>query len=122
LSKPKKTIAVVDDDPSMLRAIVRLLQARGFRTQAFASAKAFLTGDSATTADCLVLDIDLGEMSGIDLRRQLTASGSRLPIIFITALDDEALRDKAMAAGCVAYLRKPFVADALLAAIHKSTS
>ena len=122
MSKPKKTIAVVDDDPSMLRAIVRLLQARGFRTQAFASAKAFLTGDSATTADCLVLDIDLGEMSGIDLRRQLTASGSRLPIIFITALDDEALRDKAMAAGCVAYLRKPFVADALLAAIHKSTS
>jgi FixJ family two-component response regulator len=121
LPKPGKTIAVVDDDPSMLRAIVRLLQARGFRTQAFASAQAFLTGDSATAADCLVLDIDLGEMSGIDLRRQLTASGSRLPIIFITALDDEVLRDKAMAAGCVAYLRKPFAADALLAAIHKST-
>jgi FixJ family two-component response regulator len=121
LLKPRKTIAVVDDDPIMLKAIVRLLHANGFRTQAFASAQAFLTGDNATTADCLVLDIDLGEMSGIELRRQLTVSDSCLPVIFITGLNDKALRDEAIAAGCVAYLRKPFAADALLAAIHKST-
>ena len=117
-----RTIAVVDDDPSMLKGIVRLLSAHGFSTQAFVSAEAFLADASAESAACLVLDIHLGGISGIELRRQLTASGSRLPVIFITAVDDEATRAEAMAAGCIAYLRKPFPSAQLIGAIDKATA
>lgn len=110
-------IAVVDDDPSMLKGIVRLLSAHGFCTQAFASAEAFLNGENARNAACLILDISLGGISGIELRRQLTASGSNLPVIFITALDDEATLRAATDAGCIAYLHKPFPANLLINAI-----
>jgi FixJ family two-component response regulator len=120
LDKPTKTIAVVDDDPSMLRGIVRLLSAHGFGTQAFASAEAFLDDAGARSAACLVLDIHLGGISGIELRRRLTASGSRLPVIFITAHDDEATREQAIAAGCIAYLRKPFSSHLLINAIKEA--
>src|SRR5262245_4896177 len=85
LDNSTRTIAVVDDDPSMLKGLVRLLNAHGFGTQAFASAEAFLADSGAGSAACLVLDIHLGGISGIELRRRLTASGSRLPVIFITA-------------------------------------
>jgi FixJ family two-component response regulator len=122
LDQSTKTIAVVDDDPSMLRGLVRLLAAHGFGTQSFASAEAFLDDAGATSAACLILDIHLGGMSGIELRRRLTASGSRLPVIFITAVDDEATRVEAMAAGCIAYLRKPFPSDQLIGAINKATA
>jgi len=121
LDKSTKTIAVVDDDPSMLRGIVRLLSAHGFGTQAFASAEAFLGDVGASTAACLILDIHLGGMSGIELRRRLTASGSRLPVIFITAVDDEATREEAIAAGCIACLRKPFASNLLIGAIKEAT-
>jgi FixJ family two-component response regulator len=120
LTKSNKLIAVVDDDPDMLRAIVRLLKAHGFDVHAFASAEAFLDGDAGRVASCLILDIHLGGMSGIELQRHLSARGSGLPIIFITAMDDAATRHEAMDAGCVAYLCKPFVAKLLLDAIHKA--
>jgi FixJ family two-component response regulator len=113
-------IAVVDDDPGMLRGIVRLLGAHGFGTRAFASAEAFLDDAEARSAACLILDIRLGGISGIELRRQLTASGARVPVIFITAVDDEVTRAEAMAAGCIAYLRKPFPAAQLIDAIDKA--
>jgi FixJ family two-component response regulator len=114
-----KIIAVVDDDASMLTSIQRLLNAYGFMTKAFPSAEAFL--DAVADADCLLVDIHLGGMSGIDLRHLLTASGSKLPVIFMTAFDDEATRTQAHSAGCVAFLHKPFVADLLIGAIEKST-
>jgi CheY-like chemotaxis protein len=116
-----KMVAIVDNDPSMLNAIKQLLNAHGLATQTFSSAEEFLDGDATDEASCLVLDINLEGMSGIDLRRRLTACGSQVPIIFMTAADDAATRHEAMEAGCIAYLRKPFSADLLVGAVCKAT-
>ena len=113
-----RKVTVIDDDPTMLKAIERLLRVKGFEVETFASAEAFLAGERKST--CLVLDIHLGGMSGIELRRRLSASGSHIPVIFITALDDDATRKQATDAGCAAYLRKPFLADLLIGAIEQA--
>jgi FixJ family two-component response regulator len=115
-----KTIAVVDDDASMLKGIERLLGAYGFATKVFTSAEAFLDLTATAEIDCLLLDINLGGMSGIELRRHLTATGCDLPVIFMTAFDDEATRLQAQSAGCIAFLHKPFVAKLLIGAIEKA--
>jgi FixJ family two-component response regulator len=115
--KSRTIVAVVDDDPSMLNAAESLLHAQGFATMVFVSAEEFLDRGAVTQVDCLLLDIHLGGMSGIELRRRLKGSGSTLPIIFMTALDDEATREQALKAGCVAFLRKPFEARQLIKAI-----
>jgi FixJ family two-component response regulator len=113
-----RTIAVVEDNQSMLQGLNRLLSAHGYRVQTFASAELFLNDIANCEAECLLLDIHLGGISGIDLKRQLTASGSKLPVIFMTAIDTEATRQEAFDAGCVAYLRKPFLAKLLIDAIN----
>jgi FixJ family two-component response regulator len=118
--KRKKTVAVVDDDPSMLGAAETLLDANGYKAELFASAEDFLSRGLANQIDCLLLDIHLGGLSGIELRRQLKASNSKLPVIFMTALEDEAIRRQALSAGCVACLRKPFPAHQLVDAIEKA--
>jgi FixJ family two-component response regulator len=115
------TVAVVEDDPSMLQGLNRLLSAHGFRVQTFASAELFLDAIANCEAECLILDIHLGGISGIDLKRQLTASGSNLPVIFMTAIDTETTRQEAFDAGCIAYLRKPFLAKLLIDAINGIT-
>jgi FixJ family two-component response regulator len=115
-----KIVAVVDDDPSVLKALSRLLRAHGIEPAAFASAEAFLQSPAASEAACLVVDINLPGMSGIELRRQLAQASSTLPVIFITAVDDESTRLAANAAGCIAFLRKPFPAHVLLDAIKKA--
>ena len=117
MPKRRKIVAVVDDDPSMLNAAESLLDAQGFATMVFAE---FLDRGAATQVDCLLLDIHLGGVSGIELRRRLKDSGSMLPVIFMTALDDEAMREQALKAGCVAFLRKPFQARLLIDAIKKA--
>ena len=118
--KRRKIVAVVDDDPSMLNAAESLLDAQGFATMVFASAEEFLDHGAATQVDCLLLDIHLGGMSGIELRRRLKDSGSMLPVIFMTALDDQHIREQALKAGYVAFLRKPFQARQLIDAIQKA--
>ena len=120
MSTRRKLIVVVDDDPMMLKSVQRLLSANGFDTEAFASAEALLDCSPGGEPACFVLDIHLGGMSGIDLRRRLTAAGSTVPVIFMTAFDDEATRQEAVAAGCVAYLQKPFPAASLIGAIAKT--
>ena len=80
-----RTVAVVEDDPSMRRSVERLLNAHGFATEGYASAEAFLGRTSGSQAVCVILDIHLDGMTGIELRRQLTVSGSALPVIFMTA-------------------------------------
>ena len=120
MPKRQQIVAIVEDDPNMLRATTDLLDAHGFATVTFASAEDFLTRGIARGVDCLLLDIDLGGMSGIDLRRQLRASGSVLPIIFMTAIDDDATERQALASGCAAFLRKPFPQGALIDAIRKA--
>ena len=114
-----RTIAVIDDNPSMLKGLDRLLSAHGFRVQTFTSAELFLERFAECRADCLLLDIHLGGISGIDLQRRLTSSGTDLPVIFMTAIDNEATRQEAFDAGCVAYLRKPFLAKMLIDAINR---
>lgn len=122
MENPPRTVAVVEDDPSMRRSIERLLNAYGFQTQGYASAETFLEADSISTIGCLVVDIHLGEMSGIQLRRRLSSGGSVLPVIFITAVDDEAVEAEALDAGCLAYLHKPFSAKFLISAIDRAIS
>jgi FixJ family two-component response regulator len=114
-----RTIAVVDDNPSMLQGLNRLLSAHGFQVRTFASAEAFLEADVGCEADCLLLDIHLGGISGIDLQRQLIASGRELPVIMMTAIDNEITRQEAFDAGCFAYLKKPFLSKLLIDAIGR---
>src|SRR5262245_21406791 len=120
MAKKQNIVAIVDDDPSMLRATKDLLDAHGFATRGFSSAEEFLIHGGATQVDCLLLDIHLGGMSGSELRNQLKLSGSTLPVIFITALDDEDTRGQAHKAGCVAFLHKPYSARQLMDAIRKA--
>ncbi len=116
----RKLVAIVDDDPSMLKATKDLLDAHGFLTAVFPSAEEFLANKPAPEADYLLLDINLTGMSGIELQRQLRASHVAVPVIFMTALDDEAIRLQALETGCVDYLRKPFPARQLIDAIAKA--
>jgi FixJ family two-component response regulator len=116
----RKTIAVVDDDSLMLQALTRLLKAQGFDVRAYSTAQAFMDGDAANEVDCLVLDIGLTGMSGIELAQRINADGSAVPVVFITGLNTEEVQAEAMKTGCIAYLRKPFPAARLLEAIEKA--
>ncbi|KQW67280.1 response regulator [Ensifer sp. T173] len=120
VESPQRTVAVVENDASVRRSVVRLLNANGFATEAFASAEAFLSHADASQFGCIVLDIHLGGISGIELWHRLKASGSELPVIFITAVEDEALHVEAVKAGCIAYLRKPFPAALLINAVDRA--
>jgi FixJ family two-component response regulator len=115
-------VAIVEDDAPMRKSIERLLRANNYSTAAFASAEEFLQSGIAERALGLVLDIHLGGMSGIELRRRLLAAGSKLPVVFITAFDDEATRAEALAVGCVDCLHKPFEADRLTEALQRGTT
>jgi FixJ family two-component response regulator len=115
-----KVVAVVDDEWAMRKAVVRLLSASGFATRDYASAEAFLDCPAACESACLVLDVNLGGISGIELRRQLTRAGSHLPVIFITGIDHLATQREAMEAGCIGYLPKPFAGNVLIGMIAKA--
>ncbi len=117
-----KIVAVVEDEANMMKGIERLLKAHGFVTKSYASAEAYLDRAAASRAGCLVVDIHLGGMTGIELRHRLTASGSQLAVIFMTAVDSEETQREAIAAGCLAYLRKPFPANLLIDAIARAAS
>ena len=86
----RTVVVVVDDDPGLLKSVARLLAHHGIESRTFASAEALLASDSVQTATCLLLDIHLGGISGTQLQRRLAASGSKGPVIFMTANDDEA--------------------------------
>lgn len=106
----------------MLKAAGNLLDAHGLACRKFASAEEFLDSTCGAEIDCLLLDIHLGGMSGIELRRYLKAKGSGLPVIFMTAVDDEATRQQALSVGCITCLRKPFAACQLMDAIGHAIS
>jgi FixJ family two-component response regulator len=112
------TVVVVEDDASMGQAIERILRAGGFSAVVFASAEAALAAGAATTAGCLVLDIHLPGMSGIDLYRRLAPRGDEVSAIFITAHDEPAVREAAERMG--SYLAKPFSGRALLEAVARA--
>jgi FixJ family two-component response regulator len=111
---PPALVAVVEDDGPSRSAIGRILQAGGFEPALFASAEAFKAATLGRVPVCLVLDVHLGGMSGIDLQRDLRRSGSALPIIITTAHRADVIRQRAEQHGCLAFLLKPFNADTLL--------
>jgi FixJ family two-component response regulator len=116
------SICIVDDDDSIRRALRRLLSAAGYDTRAFESAEDFLESSSCLSEGCLVLDIRLPGMSGLDLQEKLASRGVKLPVIFITAHDNPQWQEKAKKAGAVAYLKKPFSERSLLDAIQVACS
>jgi len=116
----RKLVFVVDDDASMLKSVDRLLSAYGFQALVFATAEDFQEHARPTDGMCLIADIHLSGKSGIELRRELTKAQISLPVIFITANDNEAVRSAAYEVGCVALLTKPFSARSLLEAIEKA--
>lgn len=115
----RRLVYVVDDDPSMLRGVKRLLREYGFDSMLFSTADAFQRHDDFDDAVCVILDVDLHDTSGIDVRHRLTAAGISLPVIFITGKDSQATRTAALASGCLAYLTKPFSAGALIGPIER---
>jgi FixJ family two-component response regulator len=110
-------IAIVDDDEALRNATKDLTAALGFHAEAFASAREFLESDGWRTTSCLITDIQMPHMSGIELHQHLVASGAPIPTILITAYADDGARDRALAAGAICYLVKPFTMDELLSCI-----
>jgi|ERR1700757_4415004 FixJ family two-component response regulator len=119
MADQQQSIVVVEDDAGMSKAIERLLRAAGFQPVSFASAEELLQTEAASRAACLVLDIHLPGLSGLELGRCLVTSARAKPVIFITAQDEPFLRDEAQRLGC-AYFRKPFDGKALLEAIRRA--
>jgi len=112
-------VAIVEDDRAMRKSIERLLRASGYTTTAFGSAEDFLQDTTVDSAIGLILDIHLSGISGIELRRRLSAAGSTIPVVFITAHDSEAIRREAIAVGCVDYLEKPFESKRLIESLER---
>ena len=111
-------VFVVDDDDSVRRSLGRLLKAAGFNVKTFDSAENFLDSYRNDVMACLVLDVRMPKMSGLDLQKRLGESGFKIPIIFMTAHEDARSRDQAMNAGAIAFLRKPFDEQVLLDGDH----
>ena len=113
-------VAVVDDDESMRRSMSRLLRAAQFQPITYSSAEAFLADAKRPKFDCLVLDVRLVGMSGLELRRELAAARDATPVIFITAHDDPGVRSQAEESGCAGYFRKTDSGADVLAAISRA--
>ena len=118
----RNVVFVVDDDPGTLRGVKRLLRQYGYDSILFPSAEAFQNHDDFEAAVCVVLDINLNDESGIELRHRLKAAGISVPVIYITANDNPAVRMAALELGCIAYLTKPFSAMSLIEPIEKASA
>ena len=111
-------IYIVDDDASVRRAMERLIRSAGMEVQAFASAQEFLDFEYSNQNACMIVDIKLQGMNGLELQNELSARGSDLPIIFITGFDSPEIREQAKKAGAAGYFRKPLDGQALLDTIQ----
>ena len=118
----RKIVLVVDDDPGMLRGVKRLLREHGYDGVLFPSAEAFQNHDNFEEALCIIMDINLKDESGIELRRRLKAAGILVPVIYITGNDNPAVRKAALESGCLAYLTKPFSAKALIEPVERASA
>ena len=114
LTKSSPLVVLIDDDAGERTALDRVLKAGGFAAATYASAEEFVASPPIEHPVCLVLDVHLEGMSGLDLQELLKAEGSRVPVIIITASDDKRTRERAAEAGCIAFLRKPFEGRRLL--------
>jgi RNA polymerase sigma factor (sigma-70 family) len=118
MSEPESIVFVVDDDPSVRRAMKRLIECVGLHVELFESAQEFLASELLSVPSCLVLDIRLPGISGLNLQRQLAKANVQIPIIFITAHGDIPMTVRAMKAGALEFLTKPFRDQDLLDAIQ----
>jgi FixJ family two-component response regulator len=120
MAKPDRRIAIVDDDLSVLKALSRLLGARSFATETYPSAQAFLDSLRNGRPACLIVDLQMPEMTGLELQRHLTSNGIHIPTIVITAHNDACSAERCRSAGAIDYLLKPLQSTTLLAAIGRA--
>ena len=113
-------VAIVDDDASMREALARLLRIHGINSRSYPSARVFLEGLASGMPDCLIVDVNMPEMTGIELQRELLNRGVRIPTIVITASNDKSIAASAGSLGAAAFFLKPVPRDALMAAIHSA--
>ena len=115
-------VLVVDDDLGMLKALQRLLRQHDYEPILFSSAQAFKSHSGIERAACVILDINLTDGSGIELRQELKAAGVSVPVIYITGNENPAVRHAALASGCVAFLKKPFAAQELIEPLQRASA
>ena len=119
MSTARRLISIVDDDESLRNSLANLIRSLGFRAQAFDSAETFLASDDARDAACLVLDVRMPGMNGLELQRHLAATEWRVPVIFVTShADDGGARTRALHAGAVAFLYKPCREEDVIRALN----
>jgi FixJ family two-component response regulator len=117
---PAPTVFVVDDDPSVLRALERLFRGAGWTVRTFASAEEFLQQNLTVARGCLVADVHLGRMSGLELHATLANRAGQIPVILTSGVDDVNMELEAVRLGAIAFFRKPFEASALLDSVRRS--
>jgi FixJ family two-component response regulator len=117
----RNVVLVVDDDPGMLGSIARMLRQLGYASLLFPSAETFAKQSDFDGAACVLLDINLGDGSGIELRHRLKAAGITVPVIYMTGNDTPAVREAAIQSGCLAYLSKPFSANSLIEPLKQAS-
>lgn len=113
-------ISVLDDDPYVRAAINNLLESRGYIVHTFASAEEFLSSTVSTDTSCVIADVQMPSMTGIDLLTQMRAQGSATPFIFITAFPDESVRVRALKAGAICFLGKPFATTEMMQCLDRA--
>jgi FixJ family two-component response regulator len=114
----KTLISIVDDDQDFRDALTSLIRSHGYKARAFSSATAFLASRSIRTTSCLIADVHMPAMTGVELYSRLVESRNAIPTILVTAYPDDGVRARALTAGVICYLSKPFNADELLACIR----
>ena len=115
--RSRAVVAVVEDDPSCRKALGRLLRAEGYDAALFESAEAYMAAALPREPLCLIVDIQLPGLSGMELQKRLRGGGSSVPVILITGIQEAGFHDRAIESGCAAFFRKPFASDPLLATI-----
>ena len=115
-------VLVVDDDAMLLKSVARLLRQLGYKSLLFPSAEAFANHSDFDGVICVLLDIDLGDVSGIEVRHRLKEANISVPVIYITGNDRPAVRAAALHSGCLAYLTKPFSAMSLMVPLHRAAT
>jgi FixJ family two-component response regulator len=121
MAEPSRWIAIVDDDPSVLKALARLLRTRALYARTFGSAQEFLDALPDGLPDCLIVDLQMPGMTGLELQQDLVKAGIKIPTIVITAHDGVSTRERCRSAGASAYLLKPLQDAVLIAAINSAT-
>jgi FixJ family two-component response regulator len=116
----RPNICIIDDDESVRRALGRLIRSVGLSVEIFATAEEFLEAPEPPVPRCLILDVHLPGLSGLELQERLKAEGRVIPVVFITAYREDQVRQQALAAGAIAFLEKPFAEQQLLDALDQA--